>query len=367
MKQEANHIIKTNENRPITPKRILFHSIFWLWVYVLDVFIFGVGYEDVPKFTVMALLELPGEMLLAYITAYWILPRYLKNLKHVEAFSLFFIVLFFNGFIGHTLFYVTHTYTTNVSFGYLPKIMLMGFYCFLKACFFIVIKVVIDWHSTQKAMAEMEQHRLESELKMLKDQVNPHFMFNTLNNLYGLISKNPLHAQESVLGLSGILHYMLYESNCDQVSVLREIKCINDYVELEKLRYPGNLSVSVNVHQEVEKLAILPLSLFPFVENSFKHGTAEIIKDAWINIDFSIYRNEFIFKIENGKTGSSQSKNGKGIGLSNVKRRLELIYGKDHHLQIMDSGDTYLVVLKIALSRMSNANIAEYENTMSYR
>jgi two-component system, LytTR family, sensor kinase len=207
---------------------------------------------------------------------------------------------------------------------------------------------------------------VRSELKVLKDQVNPHFMFNTLNNLYGLIAKNPIHAQESVLGLSDILHYMLHESNQDQVTVLQEVKCIRDYIELERLRYPGNLAVSMNVQAEAENLSILPLSLFPFVENSFKHGASEIIKDAWINIDISIYKDDFIFKIENSRTLSHKVA-GNGIGLKNVKRRLEITYGSDHSLQIWDADETFLVILKIALSKMPKSDIHAYENAMSHR
>jgi len=209
--------------------------------------------------------------------------------------------------------------------------------------------------------------KLESELKMLKDQVNPHFMFNTLNNLYGLIGKNPIHAQESVLGLSRILHYMLYESNHERISVHQEIRCIRDYIELEKLRYPGNLSISINVQDNVNDLSIVPLSVFPFVENSFKHGASEMIEDAWINIDFSTFKNFFVFKIENGKgpkmNGLSPAK---GLGLNNVRRRLELIYGDDHLLQIIDSPESFLAILKIALPRMKKIEQREYEAEMSY-
>jgi two-component system, LytTR family, sensor kinase len=316
----------------------------------------------------MAILEIPGQILLAYTTAYWILPRYLKHFNHLQSLTIFLFVFVLNGFIGHTLFHLADCYTPDVAFGNVPRILLMSFYCFLKACFFIGIKVVIGWYEVQKRISEIEQNRLESELKMLKDQVNPHFMFNTLNNLYGLIVKNPLHAQESVLGLSGILHYMLYESNHEKVPVTKEINCIRNYIALEKLRYSGNLSVSINVQKEVEQQAILPLCLFPFVENSFKHGASESIEEAWVNIDFSIHRNDFIFKIENSRTVRQKPLNGNGIGLSNVKRRLELVYGaKGHDLQIMDGGESYLVVLKIRLSEMQNRMVEEYENEMSYR
>jgi len=190
---------------------------------------------------------------------------------------------------------------------------------------------------------------------MLKDQVNPHFMFNTLNNLYGLIERNPRHAQEMVLGLSRILHYMLHESNNSLVSLRKEMNCVRDYIELEKIRYPGNLAVSINQDQKTECLNVVPLVIFPFVENSFKHGASETLDTAWINIDCSVYKDDFVFKIENARhTLQSDSSKPGGIGLNNVRRRLELLYGEDHSLQIIDGHDTFLVVLKIRLSRMNS-------------
>ncbi len=190
-------------------------------------------------------------------------------------------------------------------------------------------------------------------------------MFNTLNNLYGLIGKNPIHAQESVLRLSRIMHHMLYESNHDRIPVRQEIRCIRDYIELEKLRYSQNLSISLNVNDDVLDLSIVPLTIFPFVENSFKHGASEIIEQAWINIDFSTFKNSFVFKIENGK-GPKVASHSKGIGLSNVKRRLELIYGRDHSLQVIDGTETFLIILKISLSRMNKIEHRQYETEVSY-
>ncbi len=241
-----------------------------------------------------------------------------------------------------------------------------GFYSFFHASIAVAIKVIKMWYENEKRVSEMEKAKLASELKMLKDQVNPHFMFNTLNNLYGLIGKNPIHAQESVLGLSRILHYMLYESNHDRIRLQQEIRCIRDYIELEKLRYPGNLSISINVQDKIQDLSIVPLSIFPFVENSFKHGASEMIEEAWINIDFSTFKNYFVFKIENGKGPKLATNTTKGLGLNNVRRRLELIYGDDHSLQIIDSPDSFLAILKIALPRMKKIENRQYETEMSY-
>jgi sensor histidine kinase YesM len=353
----------------ITPSskgiRVLYHVLFWIALYVLDVLIFGIGYENLDHFVTLVLAEIPPQVFLAYTVMYWIIPRYVKNKRFNESLLLLLVAFIASGFVGHLFFFPFNLYEPNTSIADIPKIFVRGFYALLHASIFVAIKLIKMWYENEKRVSEMEKSKLESELKMLKDQVNPHFMFNTLNNLYGLIGKNPIHAQESVLRLSRIMHHMLYESNHNRITMLQEIRCIRDYIELEKLRYPGNLSISLNVQDDVHELSIVPLTIFPFVENSFKHGASEMIEDAWINIDFSTFRNSFVFKIENGK-GPKVTSGSKGIGLNNVKRRLELIYGEDHSLQIIDGTETFLVILKVSLSRMKKIEDRQYETEMSY-
>lgn len=346
--------------------RVLYHIFFWITLYVLDVLIFGFGYENIDGFIKLALAEVPPQVALAYAVMYWTIPRFVARKLIFESVASVGFIFLACGFFGHMLFLAFSLYGNDIGLWDLPKICVRGFYAFLHASIAIAIKLIKLWYENEKRVSDMEKTKLESELKMLKDQVNPHFLFNTLNNLYGLIAKNPIHAQESVLGLSRILNYMLHESNHDRISVIQEIRCIRDYIELEKIRYPGNLSISLNVQEKVESLSIVPLTIFPFVENSFKHGASEMIEDAWINIDFSVFQNQFVVKIENGKGPKMNSSISSGIGLHNVMRRLELIYQKDHTLQIIDSPDSFLVILKIALVRMKKIEHRTYEAEMSY-
>jgi two-component system, LytTR family, sensor kinase len=348
--------------------RIVRHILFWIWVYLLDVIFFGLGYEDFPRFVKFALLEMPGQIFFAYTAMYWIMPRYLAKRNMAEVLVVALLAFFICGLITQFFFKAFDAAPAEERFWDLPKILVRAFYCFLKACIAILVKLGLLWLENEKRLVALEKTKLASELKMLKDQVNPHFMFNTLNNLYGLVGKNPAKAQDSILRLSGILQFMLHESNQTTILLHQEIKCIYDYIELEKLRYPDILSVAVNVQDTVQSLSIVPLMIFPFVENSFKHGASELIKDAWINIDFSTYKTDFIFKIANSKrTISSNGSASKGIGLHNVKRRLELVYGKDHDLQITDNTDNFLVILKIKLVRMKHQPTETYEGEMSYR
>lgn len=354
--------------RHLPRNRVLRHALFWMWVYLLDVVFFGLGFENIQLFTKLALLEMPGQIFFAYTIMYWVMPWYLQKKNFGQTIAIAIAAFFICGSITQFMFKLFGGSPPEEGWFDLTKIMLRGFYCFLKACIAILIKLALLWFENEKRLSAMEKNRLESELKILKDQVNPHFMFNTLNNLYGLVGKDPVLAQESILRLSGILHFMLHESNHITIPMHLEVKCIEDYIALEKLRYADSLSVATNVQPEVMDLAIVPLVLFPFVENSFKHGASELIKDAWINIDLSIYKNDFIFKIANSKRSPAPARpHSKKIGLYNVKRRLELIYGKDHALQISDDHESFLVILKISLSRLAEHPKDAYEGKMSYR
>lgn len=328
--------------------RVLQHVLFWICIYFFDVWVFGWDTQNYRLFFKMVLYEMPGQMILAYVMMYGCLPLYLKR-RYLEVAALFTVVFLVCAFSAHAfILFFSDYYKDDVSLFSASKLMVRGFYLFANAAIATIIKLSKMWFESQNL-------QLASELKMLKDQVNPHFMFNTLNNLYGLIERNPRYAQEMVLGLSRILHYMLHESNHSSVPLRKEMSCVRDYIELEKIRYPGNLSISVNQDPGTEGLSIVPLVIFPFVENSFKHGVSETIDTAWINIDCSVYKDDFVFKIENARNSNPvDNSNSGGIGLNNVRRRLELIYGTDHSLQIIDGNETYLVVLKINLKRMTS-------------
>jgi two-component system, LytTR family, sensor kinase len=352
----------------ILPKsRFLRHLLFWVWVYLVDVFVFGVGYENIPLFLKLALLEMPGQLFFAYLIMYWVVPRYIRD-KQIIKWSFVTVLAFLAcGIIGHALFIGFKAYTTDPGLWDIPKIFLRGFYSVLKACLAVLVKLGVMWYENEKKVAALEKAKLEGELKMLKEQVNPHFMFNTLNNLYGLIARNPEQAQESVIRLSGILQFMLHESNHMTIPIQRELQCVRDYVDLEKIRYSERLSVSIQASEEVSALSIAPLLLFPLVENSFKHGVADNLDEAWINLHCSIDRQTFVFTLENSKAPARESNISGGIGLTNVRRRLELMYPDAHSFQTMDSDDSFMVVLKIQKSKMNGQSVELYEAEMSYR
>lgn len=211
----------------------------------------------------------------------------------------------------------------------------------------VAIKLLKYWYTNQKAQQILRQEKLQAELKFLKTQIHPHFLFNTLNNLYALTLKKSDKAPETVLKLSELINYMLYECRSDEVSLTREIKFIRNYVDIEKMRYGDKLDVDIRVSGEVTDRKIAPLILLPFVENCFKHGASEDLQQSWVKVTIDSHPDHLVIKVENSKAGTNGHTREEGIGIENVKRRLDLLYPEKHALKIINGDETFLVILSI--------------------
>jgi LytS/YehU family sensor histidine kinase len=203
---------------------------------------------------------------------------------------------------------------------------------------------------------------ISAELKSLKEQIKPHFLFNTLNNLYGLTKKDPEKASEVVMKLSQLMNYLLYSSNYQKVSILKEVDYIQDYLELEKIRYSKDLQISFHKRIENVDFQVPPLLLQPFIENAFKHGISKQLNDAWLQIDLLVDANEMNFKVVNSKPEHSDNGAVTGIGIENVGKRLNLIYPNCYRLKVMDEGQTFLVNLTIKDDSVKDVIEQLYEN-----
>ncbi|PLX15474.1 MAG: hypothetical protein C0599_16690 [Salinivirgaceae bacterium] len=203
---------------------------------------------------------------------------------------------------------------------------------------------------TQKAEAEAKLK--DAQLKLLQGQIHPHFLFNMLNNLYALIRIDADLSRDTIMRISDLLDYMLYKCNEEQTLLESELKFIQDYIELERIRHSGNFNINVDYPQHLQNITIAPLILFPFVENAFKHGFRNS-DNGYIDISISISEENIIFTCENSvaKSKTSQDKylqqEGKGIGLKNIQERLEIIYKNNHSLNIKETGEKYKVELTL--------------------
>jgi Putative regulator of cell autolysis len=213
----------------------------------------------------------------------------------------------------------------------------------------IAFKLLRQQASSKEREKNLVKEKLETELKFLRNQTNPHFLFNTLNNIYALARKKSEKTPEVVMKLSELLSFMLYESGKDIITISEEIKMIEDYIDLQKIRYSDRLSVVFNRKIDNEAQPIAPLLVLPLVENAFKHGVSETRFDSFVNIDLHLKEGQLAFCIKNTiENGHAKSANSK-IGLTNIKRQLELMY-KDHTMQIQEDGETFNVNITINLN-----------------
>jgi LytS/YehU family sensor histidine kinase len=212
--------------------------------------------------------------------------------------------------------------------------------------------ILSDWFIHQSEKMELQTQTMQSELKFLRSQINPHFLFNTLNNLYALTLKKSDDAPEIVLKLSEMMRYMLYECNEKRVPLKKEVAYMKNYLDLERLRQHESIDIQFNLDGEISDQAIAPLLLIPFIENSFKHGVGSQINHGWVNIEMNVRGQSLTFTIENSK-GPAQPKQvhrkSGGIGLVNVRRRLNLIYDDDYQLKISNEPNIYRVTLDLNL------------------
>ncbi len=212
----------------------------------------------------------------------------------------------------------------------------------------VAIRATRNWYRVETMRRDLEQSRMEAELQNLKSQLNPHFLFNTLNNIYCLIAFSPDRAQEAVHDLSRLLRYVLYDSNQKLVPLEKELDFIRNYVELMRIRLPGHVTLDLQLGgQENEGGMIAPLLFISLIENAFKHGVSNN-RQSFIRIRVTCGKREARCRIENSffpKDG--QDKSGSGIGLVNLEKRLELIYPGAHSFRHGQEGDTYVADLWI--------------------
>ena len=191
--------------------------------------------------------------------------------------------------------------------------------------------------------------KAEAELNFLKSQINPHFLFNSLNSVYFLIDKNNPEAREVLHKFSDMLRYQLYEANGDKIPIEKEIAYLGAYADLQKLRKDENYSIEFNCGPEVKGFSIEPLLLIPFVENAFKHISHKSNQANFVRVDMIRRNSLFEFTVENSKESGTSTDQYGGIGLNNVKRRLELLYPGKHELEISDKYGVYKVIFKLKI------------------
>jgi len=341
--------------------RIFWHIAFWVILVLYHTIIYSMYSGNFSYELMWEGMALPVKMGATYFTLYLLLPRYFMNRQFIR-FSIFIvIVLMIAAFLQRVIEFsiinlFINPYERAETLLNPIKVLraVIGIYPVVALAAFI--KVGKYWYRRDLESRELEREKLEAELKFLKAQIHPHFLFNTLNNLYALTLKRSEDASEVVLKLSDLLNYMLYEGRERTVSLARELELVETYIALEKIRYGDRLELSYRVSGNPEGKQIPPMLLLPFVENSFKHGASKELEQVQVTIEIEVKENRFTLRVENDKSDTipeaGQGLNEEGIGLKNVKRRLELLYGEGHTLEISDIDSRFRIELTLETDRM---------------
>lgn len=336
-------------NAPFFLKYKLHHVLIWMLVFGTW-FLFRYEGYALPatafKVTLIKVIDLAA---LVYFTNYVLIPKLLYR-KNYFLFALILISLVVlssllkMNMIGRitnnpALLNISGNWKARVYDNVLPHIFLV-----LGGAAF---KLMFDYTAMQKTMADMAKEKAEAELSFLKSQINPHFLFNSINTVYFLIDKENKEAREALHKFSDMLRYQLYEAAGDKIPIEKEIDFLNDYVSLQKLRKDERYIVDFTAAPEVKGFSIEPLLLVSFVENAFKHISHHNHATNYVKVQLSKQNGLLDFVVENSKEDIIiQEKNG-GIGLQNVKRRLELLYPGRYDLTIQNGADVYTAHLKL--------------------
>ena len=303
-----------------------------------------------------AVLFMPAHMSFTYGIMYWLIPRFLfKGQYGLLVINIVGLIILTATVSASLTIWVVDP--IRIYFGSRPSgnsfnmAMMAGMRGAITiGGFAAAIKLVKVWYLKQQAYQQIDKEKLQAELQLLKSQVHPHFLFNTLNNLYALTLSKSDQSPAVVLKLSELLRYMLYECDAPEVLLTKEIAFMRNYIGLEQLRYGDRLDMSVTISGDYEGKLIAPLLLIPFLENAFKHGTSEQLEQAWMHVELSIQNNVLKFKLINSREENHANDTyAGGIGLQNVQKRLQLLYADRHELKIVAEEETFMIALTLEL------------------
>jgi two-component system sensor histidine kinase AlgZ len=328
------------------------HYAFWS-VY-FSFYLYQFGQEYTWKWAVQAIFVTVGcNAAVAYLNYFYLLPRWLhhqNSWRWAAEFAAPFSALVWLRVLAQRHLYATATnynylhsatHTLGVALGMLFIVAFVG-----------MLRFAVGWFTLEAKAKTLENEKLTAELRYLKVQLNPHFLFNTLNNLYYLAYTHSPHTPEVVATLAQMMRYMLDEANRPVVALSREIEYLHSYIRLEKLRLNTPIPINLTVTGTTDGIAVSPLIFMAFLENAFKHGVSTTDPNAWVEVHFDLRGKECRFSVANSKLPASQEPTTAmvtGTGLPNVRRRLALSYPDRYELRVQDLPDRYLIDLHLFL------------------
>lgn len=343
-------------------KKILLHLLVWFLAFLFFLLFIGRMNDDYYTTVVYTLALSPVVIAETYYIGYYLIPRFLLKNRYGRfilyaifvVISSFFLQLIINMFIFILIAnYGAEKYNPG-KIDYLFMLVGLHFVVVFAVGLSQLNRIFEIQHENRELEKRKHQFELkvkEAELELLKAQIQPHFLFNTLNNLYGLTLKKSDKAPEFVVQLSNLLDYMLYRCNREFVSLADEVECLKNYIDIEKIRYGERLDLKWQEEGMLEEVCIAPLLLLPFVENAFKHGASKDAGNPFIHFDLRITEGNLIFRVENSVRVRGKHEKSSGIGLSNVRKRLEFLYPESHKLLVSEKENIYNVELTLKLKK----------------
>ncbi len=340
-------------------RRIALHVLFWLTYLVWSGYILGSYDGNFSRSFMSDLAHLPLKIAVTYFMMYYILPNYVNTKKYRQLFFILAFLVIASSLIQRfTIYRITQPFfypESTFYFWNFPRLLWGAFDVFSIAAIALSIKLFKNRYEGQQREEQLKREKVETELRFLKAQINPHFLFNTLNSIYSLTRVQSEAAPDAVMRLSKILRYILYETD-KSTTIEKELIIVDDYIELQKLRFGKRINVTVmktidNPQKEIAQLIILPL-----VENAFKHGTTGTVETSEILIKVELIKNDLTVHIINPvseiavKEGAQE-----GIGLANISRQLQLLY-KEYSFSHEQRDGNFFVNLRIDLN-----SYTEYE------
>ena len=336
--------------------RVFQHILFWCLSFLILLNILKVS-ADVKQIDLIytAIFHVPI-FLVVYLNLKILIPKFLEKRKYF-----LYGISVLGGLVFGAGFYIVlfDKWIDYIFSGY----YFIAYYSFWDISLYFVIYIFVTslfrLARSYFRLQEIKKEKTLTELKALKSQINPHFLFNSLNSIYSLARKQSTKTPDKIVQLSNLLRHIIYDSDVDFVSLEKEVAMIENYIELQNLRTSGKDIIRLKVLGEIEDKKIAPLLFLPFIENSFKHGLKGGRDDVFVSIKLNVSANVLNFEIENSKGNSTivTDKKYSGIGIENVKKRLALIYPGLHSLQIFDNKKTFKVLLQIQLEQVIKDNL----------
>ena len=338
-------------------KFIPLHFVFWVFVWLFYVYFYGFKSGNQSYIYWFSGALIPITMLATYFVIYFLIPKYLLKKKYVlfllygvySAIFIAYIIIFIMlaGFIFLTKLEVEKIPPLGWELSY---ILLSVYLVVIIVSAFKLLKYNYEslekYKTLENKILETQLRVKEQELLYLKKQIHPHFLFNTLNTIYGFSLRNATETPDVILRLSNLLDYILYQVDKPKVFLTEEIAHVEEYIELEKIRFQDSLKVTFKSEIISEEIEVAPMLLIPFIENAFKHGS---LINGYLTIDVNIFMkdNVFFFSIRNTFLKNEDAKDKKGIGLDNFKKRLDLLYFENYNLKIENENNWFCVELEI--------------------